>query len=106
LARLADARSATESALAEAEARYRVTAEERSDAERALRRAVDAVGEARSRLAQSAAHAARLTALEGERTRAEEAHAATVAALADRERELVAAEEAFREAERLRREAE
>ncbi len=106
LARLADGRSATESALAEAEARYRITSEERADAERALRRAVDAVGEARSRLAQSAAHAARMTALDGEQARATASHEATLAALAERERELASAEESFREAERLRREAE
>src|SRR6185503_19142676 len=91
LARLADARSATESALAEADARCRITSEERADAERALRRAVDAVGEARSRLAQSAAHAARMTALDGEQARATASHEATLAALVERERELAAA---------------
>ncbi len=106
LGRLAEARSATEGALAEAEARHRIATEERSEAERALRRALDRVAEARSRLAQSAAHAARLTALDGELVRAEESRAATLRSLAEREAELVGAEEAFREAERLRREAE
>jgi chromosome segregation protein len=106
LARLAEAKSASEGALAEAEARLRIASQERTEAEQALRRAVDRVGEARSRLAQSAAHAARLTTLEGEQTRAAESLAATGAALTERERELAAAEESFRAAEQARREAE
>ncbi len=106
LGRLAGARAATESALAEAEEGYRSAEEARSEAERALRRAVDRVGECRSRLAQSAAHTARLAALEQEAARAEEAHATTVAALRERERDLAAAEAEFRAAERVRREAE
>ncbi|HXJ66484.1 MAG TPA: AAA family ATPase, partial [Actinomycetota bacterium] len=106
LARLADARSATESSLAEAEARLRIATEERSEAERALRLAVDRVAEAKSRMAQSAAHAARRTALEGERTRAEESRTATLASLTERERDLALAEEAYQAAQSARREAE
>ena len=106
LLRLGEARSASESGLAEAEARHRIAVAERSEAERLLRLAVDRVAEARSRLAQSAAHAARMHALDGEQARAQEAHAVTVAALAERELDLAAAEEAFHAAEAARREAE
>ena len=106
LGRLAQGRAAAESALAEAEEGHRSAEEGRSEAERTLRRVVDRVGECRSRLAQSAAHTARLAALEQEAARAQDAHTTTVAALAERERELAEAEAEFRTAERARREAE
>ncbi|MFL5798592.1 MAG: chromosome segregation SMC family protein [Actinomycetota bacterium] len=106
LARLAQARGGTETALAEAEDRHRAAAEFRSQAERALRRAVDRVADARSRLAQSAAHAARLAALDQDRSRAEAGLRATVEALEEREGALARAEEAFRAADLARRDAE
>jgi chromosome segregation protein len=106
LVRLAEARAAAETALAEAEEAYRAAEERRSDAERALRRAVERVSDARSRLAQSAAHSVRLAAVEQDAERAEEAHATTVASLDERERDLTVAEAEFRAAERARREGE
>jgi chromosome segregation protein len=106
LAKLAEARSATEAALAEAEDANRIAAEDRSEAERRLRGAVDRVAEARSRLAQSSAQAARLAALDQERARAEAAHRSTLEALQEREQALTEAERSFRDAERARRDAE
>src|SRR6266536_2819451 len=90
----------------EAEVHHRAAAESRSEAERALRRAVDRVADARSRLAQSAADAARLATIDQDRARAEATHRSTVEALGERERALAEAEEAFRAAERARRDAE
>jgi len=51
------------------------------EAGEAYMQGVDRAAEARSRLAQSAAHAARLAALDGEQARAEEAHRSTLEAL-------------------------
>lgn len=102
----ADARAEAAAALADAERAFQGASAERTEAERALRAAVEREAAAREALAGQATRAARLEALEAELERAERHLATTIAELAERERELDEAEAAFREADRRRREIE
>ncbi|HSL11547.1 MAG TPA: AAA family ATPase [Actinomycetota bacterium] len=102
----ADARAAAAIALAGAEHAFRAAQDEREDADRRYRSAVDAEAVAREALSGHAARAARLDAVDAELGRVERALARAVDELAARERELDEAEAAFRAADQHRREIE
>jgi chromosome segregation protein len=106
VAAAAEARERALAELAEAEERYRVTETERSAAELALRRAVDAESVARTEIAAQATRDARLAALDDDLARIDARIATVIAELRDREAELDDAEAAFRQAQEARRIAE
>ena len=93
-------------ALGAAEAGLAASQEEKSAAEAALREAIDRESEARSKLAAEAGRSARITQIDEESRQLREVLDQTAAELAQRERDLEGAEFTFRNAERLRREAE
>jgi chromosome segregation protein len=102
----ADARAVASRALAEAEQRFRATSFERERADRAFRDAVDAEGRARAELAAQASAAVRTDAVAEEIARVQDQLTGIVVELEECERELDAAEEAFRAADARRREIE
>jgi chromosome segregation protein len=106
LAELSQERGETARGLHESEAARRAAEDARANAERELRLAAERASEARTRLAQAAASSSRLESVARDLDRAGSAHAETIAALEDRERELAAAEEEFHARERARRDAE
>ncbi|MGZ4153090.1 MAG: AAA family ATPase [Actinomycetota bacterium] len=102
----AEARERAVNELADAEERYRLTENERSAAELALREAVDAESAARTEVAAQATRDARLAALDDDLARIEGRITEVVTELGERETELETAESAFREAQEARRVAE
>ncbi len=103
VASAADARARAVWALQEAEAVFRQAQEEKSAAERSLRKAVEAESMARTELAAEASRHARLTAMDEDAARMEARTAEVAGELEQRERELDEAERAFREAAETRR---
>jgi chromosome segregation protein len=99
----ADARARAVWALQEAEAVFRQAQEEKSAAERSLRKAVEAESMARTELAAEASRHVRLTAMDEDAARMEARTADVAGELEQRERELVEAERAFLEAAETRR---
>jgi chromosome segregation protein len=106
VAAAADERAAATLAVHEAEERFRSASGLRSGAERAYLEAVERESAARSELASEATRSARLAAVGDEEARLEAELGAGVADLVAREQELQEADDAFRAAERVRRDVE
>src|SRR5918999_2318764 len=106
LAGLQEERERAAAALSAAEVALSASQEEKSAAEASLREAIDRESEARSKLAAEAGRTARITQIDEESGRLRDVLDQTLAELAERERDLEGAEFAFRNAERLRMEAE
>jgi chromosome segregation protein len=100
----AEARAATSRALADAEVRFRSAHADRAEAEQVFRDAVERESGVRQTMSAHAGRAARLDAIDGEIAAVESELQRAIAELAERERELDAAEAAFLEQDLRRRE--
>src|SRR5215211_189584 len=102
----ADGRAAASRALADAELRFRSAAADRTEAEQVFRAAIERESGFRESMSTQAGRAARIDAIDAELARCEAELERTIEELAAREHDLEGSEEAFREADRRRREIE